>query len=296
MTGWLRAVFLSGTAALSSIAFAWNERTSAAPGVFAAFKKDRDNATVAADAVDDELQAIARDNVIQCMKDPTWNKYFWAKGEFGGLKAFWTACPELVDRSKTILKNYLAAIYVRYPYGYYDGVAYISSRRSGRELFFSTKELVLAKEEGLLTEDAVKHQMCCTTRPDELTHWVSDKDLRQQLETVFPEFVYPDIVYKAIDGKGSSCMRYYPIYVLAKDPCPERRIRNIVKHVQDGHEWNEKSYTEFLYTHPHILKAYLQSAEIYLEEHPNTTELPFFARWYLKHKDSFGLTHDRPSL
>lgn len=262
----------AATAAVSSIALAWNT----APKLAAA-----------AAAVDKEevLKTVAKDTVFQCMRNPSWDTCI--KWDFGGLKAFWTAYPELVVRSKAILRKYLAAIYVRYPYGYYDGGKYISSTHisstpGGRELFFCTKELLFTKQQGLLEEDAIKYEMSHSAHPDKLVYWLSDKDLRQQLETIFPGFVYPEIVYKAIEDHHA---RYIPIDLLAKDPSPERRIRNVVKHIQDEHEWHEKFYTDYLHAHPNVLRAYRQSAVTHLAQHPDTTNLPFFVRWYLKNKN-----------
>lgn len=228
------------------------------------------------------LQGVVNDKTFQCMRNPYWDDK--QEREFKGLEQFWLARPELVELSKAILKKYLAALYVRYPFAY----AYQSTWQRnpihvcdfGDKLLFCTKELLFAKEQGLLDEDTIKHYMCSSEQPEKLWHWL-EGELHKQLETVFPGFEYPRIVFESITYDHA---QWIPLDVLNKDPCPIRRMKLVVEHIRCKHRNDEKFYTDFLYAHPAVLASYRQAAAEYLVQHPDTTDLPFFVLWYLKNK------------
>lgn len=273
MTQLLRTWVFSSTAALASVALAWKPFLSS--NSLAAFCKDDS----------DNLKRIASDPVFQCMRNPNFDKN--QKRQFQGLYEFWAACScsELVDRSKSILKKYLAALYLRYPFVSYDMYQnrFFSRETGSSNLFFSTDELLLAKKHGFLNEKVFQHQMRSCGNRRELWRWLNG-DLHKQLETVFPGFEYPGVVFDSVEYMDAA--KWIPVDCLAKDPCPERRLENLVLHIQHNHHRNEKFYSDYLTAHPDICKAYCQSAAAYFDRHPDTTNLPFFVLWYLKTKST----------
>lgn len=225
----------------------------------------------------DRLERISKDIIFQYMK----------KDSGKTLQQFWSEHPETIDHSKKMLETYLAAIYVTFPcsgsrfFGRHENI-HPQFPYFNYQPFFSTEELLFAKEKGLLKEEAIKRQMkYMGNLNNHLWYWLMPA-LHEQLQTVFPGFEYPNAVFRSFENYGWIKV---DIHVLAKDPHRYGRLRNLVWYIQKYYSNDQKFYDEFLATHPDVLQAYKQAAIHYLAKHDDTTNLPFWVIWYLQNKN-----------